>query len=161
MSGYSRSYIVIGKFFSMVIYITCVYVILTSLYVIFSMTQVDISNIYINFSKVSISGLILHLLNINFYIWLYLISIISFSIMLSFIFKRIDLTLVVFIIILSMISLLGYDISRYTFFIGMDSYNYIGLAAQSPEEIINILSSISNIFLNLFVSCMFLKKYEI
>lgn len=160
MSGYSRNCIVMSKFFSISLYVSIIYILVTLIYLILSMGMTDVTNVYINFSKISLSKLLIHILDVNFYIWIYLISIISFSMMLSFTFKKVDVILVIFILVLGTIYLMGYDASKYTFFIGMDSYNYIGLYGQFPEKIINILSSISNILFNLFISCMVLKKYQ-
>lgn len=159
-SDYSRYQIVWAKFVANVIYTSIIFFTVALLYFVLNFLFSDVSNLYLNFIHISKFELVIHMIESHFYIWLYIISIISFSLMLGIIFKRQDISILIFILVLIFAFLINHDILRYTFFMGAQAYNFIGTSGLYSDKLINIISSISSISLSLFVSCSVLEKFE-
>lgn len=157
-SKFSNVQIVLSKFISIIKYILEIYLIFITIYYIFCFYISDTSQIYINFVKLDIISLIRYLIELTFYDFIYLSSVSSIAISIAFLLKRQDLPILLYFLIIVGVSLIDYDISKYTF-ISASLYDYSNLFGLYSDKITVILSSISNIFLNIYISALSLKKF--
>lgn len=160
LSKYSNSEIVVSKFISISVYTIFIYMITIIIYTILNFNYSDVSNIYINFKLVSKFDLIFNILETNIYILLYILSIISMSIMLGILFKRYDISLLIFMVIFIFIFSIDHKYLNYTFFVGSKSHEYLGLFGYYSDKLINLLSSLGSIFFTLFISIIIMDKQE-
>ncbi len=159
-SKYSNYKIIIAKFIAISIYTIIIYLITVTIYFFINYIYSDVSNIYINFKKISGLNLMFNILESNFYILLYIVSIIAMCLMLGMIFKRHDVSLLIFLMVFIGIFSIDHRYLNYTLFVGSDAYKYIGVFGSYSDKLVNILSSLGSVFFSLFVSFESMDKHE-
>lgn len=159
-SEYSRPQIVFFKFLAISFYVSLIFLVFSLSIFIISFCFSDMTSLYINFVKINTLQLIIHLIKSHFFIWLFLIAVVSVAMTSGIVLKKLDIAILVYIFLILILSFLSYDISKYTFIIGVDSYKYIDSYGLYSDKFKQILSSLSCICLCLYISCLSLEKFE-
>lgn len=166
MSKYSRIKILLSKYFALNTFVIITFLITYFLYCIIAYITSDKQPIMVDFQNISLSNLILNLIIISIVTILYINVIISFCILLSYITKKQSLSILLFIIINSLMTLLFggvYELSvipRYSFFYASELYSLIWDFNNIHTILRYSLPCISNNFLFLLISTISINNYK-
>lgn len=166
MSKYSRSKIIISKYLalalvSLIIFITCNFI-----FIILSYILSDKSPIRFNYGVASIYDIIINLLEINLLACCYILAIISFCFMLGLLIKKQGVSLLVYIVMITIISTVFNTLEGSRFilpellFTKLSQLKYIGVPGYMYDKLMSVLPCISNILLFLSISDLSIKKYQ-
>lgn len=166
MSRYSKSYILLSKYIALVIYTITTYIVIISLYTFISYRFSNKSPIYFNYKVASLGEVIINLLQYNFMIILYLCAVIAFSLMLGLIFKKQGLSIIIYLITITTISVVFMLLEsrlvlfrQYTF-MALSSIDFLGVPGYNYMKLKSIIPGFSNIFLFLGIGNIGFDNYQ-
>lgn len=166
MSGYSKEKIVFSKLISIFLSVIFIFLITIVIFLYLSYSLSDKSPIYINFKITSFKLIILNIASVILMILFYIFAIVSFSLMLGYLTRRKGLSILIYIILITVISVLYGGLKNlltipcYTFFQTSNVYNYIGIYGFGFNKIMDIIPSLSNSSLFLATAIFAFNKYE-
>lgn len=167
MSKHSRPSIIIAKYISILIAIILAYIFTISIYTLISYFVSDKTPIYFNYKVSPRKDIIFNLLEYNLIVILYMAAIIAFSLMLGLIFKKQGISILIYILVITFLTIVysGLDkaeipILRYTFMAASYIDDYIAVPGQFYTKITNIIPIFSNVFLFLGIGTAVFNRYE-
>lgn len=166
MTGYSKEKILFSKLISILLSVVFIFLITIIVFLYLSYFLSDKSPIYINFKITSLKEITLNIVSVIVMILFYILAIVSFSLMLGYLTRRKGLSILIYIILITVISLLYgglkslLTIPCYTFFQTSGVYTYIGIYGFTFNKIMDVIPSISNSSLFLAIALFAFNKYK-
>lgn len=166
MSGYTKEKILFSKLISIYIVVSLVFLITISIFIYLSYFLSDKSAIYRNFRVASNMEISLNIIGVIGMILLYIFAVISFSLMLGYLTKKKGVSILIYIILITIILLLYSGLRKlltvpsYTFFQTSNVPTYIGVYGFYFNKIRDTIPSISNSALFLAIALLAFHKHE-